>query len=211
MQQRLALRTAADAIAAKIARMHDVDRPAGSGALLALLAAALFGVSTPLIQHAGAGLGVFTTAALLYGGSALVGAALRRPAALEAQLRRRDAARLASMALFGACIGPVCLVWGLQRTGGTSASLMLTLEALFTALLARAFYDESMDRRVWSAMLLLLAGGAVLVVERGFAGSAAFVGLLAVLLATAAWAVDNALSRGLAALGGVAKRRKLKG
>jgi drug/metabolite transporter (DMT)-like permease len=43
------------------------------------------------------------------------------------------------MALFGAAIGPVALAWGLQHTSGTSASLMLALEALFTALLARAF------------------------------------------------------------------------
>jgi drug/metabolite transporter (DMT)-like permease len=54
------------------------------------------------------------------------------------------------MALFGAGIGPVALAWGLQHTSGTSASLMLALEALFTALLARALYREVMDRRVWN-------------------------------------------------------------
>jgi len=184
--------------AVKIASMRDLSLPAWSGAMFALLAAILFGVSTPLIQRAGAGLGVFTTAALLYAGSALIGALLRRPAELEAQLRRSDSGRLASMALFGACIGPVCLVFGLQHTSATSASLMLTLEALFTALLARALFRESMGRRVWAAMLLLLSGGAVLVFERGSAGSAEVLGLLAVLLATAAWGVDNVLSRGLA-------------
>ena len=42
---------------------------------------------------------------------------------------------------------------------------MLTLEALFTALLARLIYGETMDRRVWSAMLLLLTGGIVLVLD----------------------------------------------
>ena len=70
------------------------------------------------------------------------------------------------MALFGAGIGPVALAWGLQHTSGTSASLMLTLEALFTALLARTLYHEVMDRRVWLAMLLLLAGGGVLEIGR---------------------------------------------
>jgi drug/metabolite transporter (DMT)-like permease len=102
------------------------------------------------------------------------------------------------MALFGAAVGPVALAWGLQRTSATSASLMLALEALFTVLLARMLYREQMDRRVWLAMLLLLAGGLVLVNDRGSVGGAQLLGLLAVLGATAAWGVDNTLSRALA-------------
>lgn len=102
------------------------------------------------------------------------------------------------MAIFGAAIGPVALAWGLQHTSGTSASLMLALEALFTAVLARALYRESMDRRVASAMGLLLLGGIVLVLDRGLSGGTQLLGLLAVLAATAAWGIDNTLSRALA-------------
>jgi drug/metabolite transporter (DMT)-like permease len=102
------------------------------------------------------------------------------------------------MALFGAAIAPVALTWGLQRTSATSASLMLTLEALFTALLAWMLYREVMDRRVWTALLLMLAGGIVLVVDVGTRGIVAASGIAAVFVATAAWGVDNALSRGLA-------------
>ena len=40
------------------------------------------------------------------------------------------------MAGTGAVIGPVALAWDLQHTSGSSASLMLTLEAVFTAVLA---------------------------------------------------------------------------
>ena len=88
--------------------------PALRGGLLALLAAALFGVSTPMVQQLGTGLGAFSTAALLYAGA------------------------------------------------------------------------------------LLLAGGMVLVLDQGPAGGAQLWGLLAVLLATAAWGVDNTLSRAFA-------------
>jgi drug/metabolite transporter (DMT)-like permease len=172
--------------------------PALRGALLALLASALFGLSTPLVQQLGAGWGPFTTAALLYAGAAAVALWMRRPPEREAALRRGDLPRLAAMATFGAVLGPVALAWGLQRTSGSSASLMLTLEALFTAVLAWRLYGESFDRRVRLAMLLLLAGGAALVLEQGRAGEARLVGLLAVLVATAAWGVDNTLSRGLA-------------
>ncbi|MDN8611970.1 DMT family transporter [Variovorax ginsengisoli] len=172
--------------------------PALRGGLLALLAAALFGMSTPLVQRWGAGLGAFTTAALLYAGAALVGALSRQHAAKEAKLVRGDLPRLMSMAAFGALLGPVALAWGLQHASGTGASLMLTLEALFTALLARLVYGETLDRRVWSAMFLLIAGGIVLVLDQGSHGGSQLWGLLAVLLATLAWGTDNTLSRALA-------------
>lgn len=172
--------------------------PALRGGSYALLAAALFGASTPLVQHFGQGLGAFGTAALLYAGAAAVGALSRRSAEREARLTRRDMPVLAGMAAFGAVAGPVALAWGLQRTSATSASLMLTLEALFTALLAWAVYRETMDRRVGAAMALLTAGGVVLVLDQGQLGGAQLAGLLAVLGATAAWGVDNTMSRALA-------------
>lgn len=177
---------------------YAISRPALRGGLLALLAALLFGVSTPLVQRFGVGVGAFTTAALLYAGAAAVGALLRRRIEREARVQRSDLPRLLAMAAFGAVVGPVALVWGLQRTSGTSASLMLTLEALFTAVLAWRLYRETMDGRVWTAMLLLWAGGAVLVLDQGRGAGAQLWGLLAVLLATAAWGVDNTLSRALA-------------
>ncbi|MBO9678380.1 MAG: DMT family transporter [Acidovorax sp.] len=172
--------------------------PALQGGLLALLAAALFGVSTPLVQTLGLGLGPFTTAALLYAGAACVGALLRQPVEKEARVRRSDLPRLLAVALFGAVIGPVAVAWGLQRTSGTGASLMLTLEALFTAVLAWRLYGETMDRRVLAAVLLLLAGGIALVLDQSQSGGGHLWGLLAVMAATAAWGVDNTLSRALA-------------
>ena len=180
---------------------HASRWPALRGGLIALTAALLFGVSTPLVQRFGVGIGSFTTAALLYAGAALMGALLRRPVEREARVQRSDAPRLGLMALFGAVIGPVALAWGLQRTSGASASLMLTLEAVFTAILARAWYGETLDRRVIGAMILLTLGGMVLVIDRANAdasGSSQMLGLLAVMAATAAWGVDNTLSRSVA-------------
>lgn len=173
-------------------------RPALRGGLFALLAAFLFGVSTPLVQRYGVGVGSFTTAALLYAGTALVGAVLRRPREREAQVQRVDVPHLILMAIFGAGIGPVALAWGLQHTSGTSASLMLTLEAVFTAVLARIWYHETLDRRVTLAMSLLTLGGMLLVLDRAGAGTGQVAGLLAVMLATVAWGVDNSLSRAVA-------------
>jgi len=178
--------------------MRPVTRPALEGSLYALLAAALFGVSTPLVQKFGTGVGAFTTAALLYAGAAAVGAVSRRPPELEARLARGDLPRLLAIALAGAVIGPVALAWGLQQTSATSASLMLTMEAPFTVLLAFLVYRETMGGRIWVAVLLLAAGGAALVLDQSRAGEVQKWGLLAVLAATAAWGVDNTLTRALA-------------
>lgn len=53
--------------------------PAPRGGLIALVAAVLIGISTPLVQRFGVGVGSFSTAVLLYAGAALIGALLRRP------------------------------------------------------------------------------------------------------------------------------------
>jgi drug/metabolite transporter (DMT)-like permease len=172
--------------------------PALRGASLALLAAALFGASTPLIQLLGAAVSPWMTAALLYAGAALAGLLTRSPTTREAALRRAQIPRLLAMALFGAVVGPCLLAWGLQRTSAAGASLMLTLEAVFTVLLAAALYRERVDRRVALAIGLITLGGLVLVVDRASVDAAPMFGLLAVLGATLAWAVDNALSRQLA-------------
>lgn len=162
--------------------------PALYGGLLALLSAQLFGLSAPLIQLAGRGVGPFTTAALLYGGAAMVSMLLRHGEWREARLQLADLRVLALMAL----------AWGLQRTSGASASLLLTLEAVFSAVLAWRWYGESMDRRVLAALLLLLAGAALLVLEQGLGGQARALGLAAVAMATVARGLDNTLARTLA-------------
>lgn len=71
---------------------------------------------------------------------------------------------------------------------------MLTLEAVFTAGLARLWYHETLGRRVNLAMAPLTLGGMALVLDRAEGGALQTLGLLAVMAATAAWGVDNTLS-----------------
>lgn len=179
-----------------LTRTHSL--PALSGGLLALAAAVLFGLTTPLLQSVGRGVGPLTTACLLYAGAALTGWLTRQPPQREARLRCADLPLLLGLVCAGAVVAPVALAWDLQRTSATSASLMLTLEALFTAGFARLCFGETMDRRVLVAMGLLLLGGLVLIVDSARPGTLHLAGLSAVLLATVAWGLDNALSRGLA-------------
>jgi drug/metabolite transporter (DMT)-like permease len=175
----------------------NLDRPARRGALIALVSAVLFGATTPLVQRFGSGVDAFVTAALLYAGAALTGAIVRAPAEREARLQARDLPWLLAASLCGAAVGPVALAWGLQHASASAASLMLTLEAVFTAWLARVFYGESMAARVAIAMLCIAAGAALLLADRGVTAAGDIFGLLAVLGATIAWAADNAFSRSL--------------
>ena len=116
----------------------------------------------------------------------------------ESSIRRSDAPRLITIALAGGAIAPALLAWGLQRAGATAGALLLNLEAVFTVLLARAFFHEPIGRRVAIAVLCMAAGGAALTLDSSTSGSFGVFGVLAVAGATAAWATDNMLTRPLA-------------
>ncbi len=172
--------------------------PMSAGGALALVSAVAFGATTPFVQRFGRGLGPFTTAALLYGGAALF-SALPRPRREPATLRPGDLPRLMVVALLGAVVAPVALAWGLQRTSGVSASLLLNLEAVFTVFLARVLWSEPIGARAGAALLAMTAGGALLVASSTLSSPpGAGWGALAVVGATLAWAADNAVGRPLA-------------
>ncbi|WP_394836424.1 DMT family transporter [Pendulispora rubella] len=171
--------------------------PIARGSLVAVTAAILFGISTPLIRHFGSGIGAFATATLLYAGAAL-GAGLPSRRVNEPTLGKAQFRRIALVALFGAVLAPASLAWGLQHTGALAASLLLNLEAVFTVWLARAFYAEPIGRRVALAVALMVAGGALLGVRAGSTGASTALGLAAILGATLGWALDNTLTRPLA-------------
>jgi drug/metabolite transporter (DMT)-like permease len=174
--------------------------PALAGTLLALASAAAFGATAPLVQRLARGAGAFATAALLYLGAAGVAALTRARAGREAPLVRAHAGRVLAMAFLGAFVGPACLVWGLARTSGTSASLMLSLEAAFTVLLARAVYREPIGRRVAAAVTMIAGGGVALALSSAEGGGIAAAGIVAVAVATAAWAADNVIGKPLSQL-----------
>ncbi|HEY5950008.1 MAG TPA: DMT family transporter, partial [Kofleriaceae bacterium] len=71
-------------------------------------------------------------------------------------------------------------------------------EAVFTVLLARAFFHEPIGHRVAVAVACMAAGGAALTLDSSASGSFGLLGVLAVAGATAAWALDNTWTRPLA-------------
>lgn len=168
----------------------------------ALVAAALFGISTPATKLLLGSVDPFILAGLLYGGAGGGVAVLRvlrnrrrgSAKATEASLSRRDLPWLAGAIGAGGVLGPILLMLGLSRTEAAAASLLLTLEGVATALIAWFIFREHFDRRIALGMGCLVAGALVLSWSGEPSLSNAW-GPLAIVGACLAWGVDNNLTR----------------
>lgn len=178
------------------------------GILAALGAAALFGASTPLAKLLVGELPPVLLAGLLYLGSGigLLGYRVlrRRVVRMEdAPIARADLPWLAGAIVAGGIVGPVLLMLGLRTTSGASASLLLNLEAVFTATLAWFVFRENFDRRVLLGMALIVAGGVLLSWHPRSAAPGTEWGAALVAGACLAWGIDNNLTRRVSASGAV--------
>ncbi|MGA2362336.1 MAG: EamA family transporter [Candidatus Aminicenantales bacterium] len=171
-----------------------------------LLAAALFGLSTPLAKAllgevppvALAGLlylGVFLGLTLYAWASRAAGRGRRGARdCREARLEKRDLPWLAGAILAGGVMGPICLMAGLSRITGFSASLLLNFEGLATALIAVLLFKENAGKRVWLSLTLMTAAGVILSWNPG-GGRFSPEGPVLVILAMIGWGIDNNLTR----------------
>ena len=174
-----------------------------SGAALALLSAVLFGISTPLAKLLLDQVAPWTLAGLLYLGSGigltLVGGHRWRRGGQrgEALPAGTEWLWLAGAIMCGGAVAPVLLMYGLSTTSASTASLLLNLEAVLTALLAWFVFKEQFDRRIAVGMAAITAGAMVLSWSGDWSWSGA-AGPAAIALACLAWAIDNNLTRKVA-------------
>jgi len=177
----------------------------GIGPTLAILAALLFGASAPLAKLLVRDLSPWMLAGILYlgsGGGLLLFRLLRglsgRGRRGERGLRGVEWGWLLAAIAAGGVAAPVLLLAGLAATSASSASLLLNLEGVFTALLAWFVFREGFDRRLVAGMAAIVAGAVVLSWDATGDGGAAGAGPwgpLAVAAACLLWAVDNNLTR----------------
>src|SRR6185436_20472072 len=118
--------------------MGQATEPGRAAIGLALLAALLFGVTTPAAKTLLSVTDPWLLAGLLYlgsgiglGGVRLILAALGRPPR-EAPLRRSDLPWLAGAIICGGGVGPVLLMFALADGSASQASLLLNLEGVLT-------------------------------------------------------------------------------
>jgi drug/metabolite transporter (DMT)-like permease len=174
----------------------------------ALAAALLFGASTPLAKLLVGEVPPLLLAGLLYLGSGLglgVLLGLRRlrergggAPVTPLRIPRRDLPWLLGAVFVGGMLGPALLMLGLARTGAASASLLLNVEGVLTALIAWLVFKENTDRRIVLGMLAIGGGAALLSSAPGAATLAP--GALLIVGACLCWAIDNNLTRKVSGL-----------
>ncbi len=163
----------------------------------ALAAALLFGSGAPVAKTLLGAADPQVLAGLLYLGSgiALGGVRLLRRGTAWTPAPR-DATWLAGAVVLGGVVAPLLLLEGLSRTTASSASLVLVLEAPLTALFARLFFGEHLGARTLEALVLITLGAVATVTLEDAAVDP--LGLAAVALASACWALDNNFTREVA-------------
>ena len=186
------------------------------GVISALSAGVLFGASTPLAKQLIHGIDPWMLAGLLYLGSGIglgtykgLSHLLRARRGGSVSLRGADRWWLGAAIVAGGVIAPVLMMYGLKRTAGSSASLLLNLEGVFSVLIAWFVFQENFDRRIALGVLAITAGALLLSVDGGLIWSNA-IGPAAIAGACLAWALDNNLTRKVA-LNDVTQIAMLKG
>jgi drug/metabolite transporter (DMT)-like permease len=185
--------------------VHDHHSARIRGPLFASGAALTFALSVPLGKLLLGEMGSFTLAGILYLGAGL-GLTVYRLAAREPTWRvaedeasspgpssRRSRLSLTGAILCGGIIAPALLFWGLTSLAAAPASLLLSLEVVFTGLLAALLFREAVAKRVWAAIGLMVAGSALLAVTGGTLRLS--LSAIAAGLATFFWGLDNNLTR----------------
>ena len=161
------------------------------GGFLAIAAASLFGLSTPAAKAIVGNVQPLLLAGLLYLGSGIgLGIIILFRRDHGVRLKRTDLPWLLATVVFGGALGPALLMWGLTQTTGSAASLLLTLEGVFTALIAWLIFREPFNQRIGLGMAAIFVGAVVLAL-RTPSGDAGFLGALAVAGACLCWAIDN--------------------
>lgn len=178
--------------------MHALET---RGPLLALLSAVLFGVSPPLAKLLMGNVSPFALAGLLYLGSGIglgLLAILRRDK-IWIQFNKLPAlpfAKLAGAIISGGVLAPLCLAYAIRSGSASEISLLLNLETVMTMLIAWLIFREYIGIWVWTGMLFMITGAALIALTPSqhltVSRSALFV-----IAACAFWGLDNNLTRGI--------------
>jgi drug/metabolite transporter (DMT)-like permease len=173
------------------------------GIFFAVLAAALYAVSTPCSKLLLRQLAPTMMAAFLYLGAGLgmlllgmLRRALGHPSQ-ERKLSREDLPYTLGMILLDIA-APIFLMLGLAATAAANVSLLNNFEIVATSIIALCIFKETISKRLWLAIVLVTAASMLLSFED--TGSLSFSGgSLFVLLACVCWGFENNCTRKLSA------------
>jgi len=166
-----------------------------------IISASLFGISPPLAKLLIKDISPVALAGLLYlgafAGLSLYSVGIRKrttdPNKKAVPLEMKDLPWLAGATLTGGIIGPISMMMGLALVSGFSASLLLNLEGLATAMIAVFLFKENAGKRLWLGLVCMTIAGVFLTWDPG-QSKFSIVGPLLIIFAMVCWGIDNNLT-----------------
>ncbi len=172
--------------------------------LLAILAAALYAISTPVSKVLLQSVEPTMVAAFLYLGAGIgMGTMMLvrsgRHRTTEERLHKNDIPFAAAMVVLDIA-APILMMYGLRTCSASNTSLLNNFEIVATALIALLFFGESVKRKLWIAIMLVTVASILLSLEDGDMTEALTFsqGSLFVLGATICWGLENNCTRQIA-------------
>ncbi len=172
--------------------------------LFIVLSASLFGLSTPFAKLLTKDIPPIALAGLLYLGAFAglslysIGKKIRttHPDKKATPLERKDFPWFVGAVLSGGIIGPIAMMIGLTIVSGFSASLLLNLEGLATAVIAVFLFKENAGKRLWLALVCMTIAGIFLTWDTN-QSKFSVAGPLLIIFAMVCWGIDNNLTRNI--------------
>lgn len=159
--------------------------------LLACIAAALFGLATPVSKMLLHSINPFFLAGLLYLGAAIglfpiIIARKEFPYVLK--LHTLNKKRLLGAIVFGGIIGPIFLLTGLKHASASSVSLWLNFELVATSVLGFLFFKDYIGKKGWLGIVIAFTSGVILTINEANSG---YIAAMFIVLACICWGFDN--------------------
>lgn len=166
------------------------------GIFFAVLAAALYAVSTPVMKILLASISPAMSAGFLYLGAGVGMAVVRiiRKAAKKEErtsdgITKKELPFVIAMVILDTA-APVLLMFGLTMVTAATASLLNNLEIVFTAVTAVCFFREKISLRLWLGIAVITVAG-ILLSAVDFENVVMTSGALMVVGACALWGIEN--------------------
>ncbi len=167
--------------------------------IMAILAAGLYGISSPVSKLLLVEIPPTLMAALLYLGAGFGMLAVNmikvfsKKEQIEAKITKKELPYVVGMILLDIA-APVFLMIGLTMTASANASLLNNFEIVATSLIALFIFREAIGKRMWLAILFITLSSIVLSVK-DFSSFSFSAGSIFVLLACVCWGFENNCTR----------------
>ncbi len=168
--------------------------------LFAILAAILYGFSSPLSKILLLNVSPILMASLLYFGAGIgmlfvnfILSYFKKEHLKESKMTKNDFPYVIGMVLLD-ILAPILLMLGLTMTNASNVSLLNNFEIVATSMIAMFFFKETIGKRMGWAILFIVIAGVVLSFE-DFTQFHFSIGSLLVICASICWGLENNLTR----------------